>query len=212
MNDTFHAICSITFFMSIFLYVWLKIKEKTHDVVRLAFDNFKNKEDEEETNTNEMSNPYVYNFKNLTLMPFSMMLRVCIFIFLFVIGIMIFGFFTKNMSLQPPTQQLLETVGRIYLRFSGAPPTTKPLKHDTERVTSVLTTIIKQKKSIWNALLITMITVLVYNGFAIPLEDRDNHEAMHMHVDVLMFIILVIFSYTVYTIYKLVYLKPKLLQ
>jgi hypothetical protein len=203
MDIKMRAVFSITFFTTVLLYVWLKIRDKIHGFVEDSFA-FAKKDELEGVDLSEDEPPPSYKFTALSISSVSIMFRVFFMILGLYLSVLILKFLASMMYPQAPSQGLLEMFGMKFLKdFNVVDETRKTL--DTGKIISVLTEICTQFKILAYATLSCIGVVWTYKKWAILPEDTTNEEGMHMHVDVVMFIILFIYIIAIHTIYRHLY-------
>ena len=198
------AVFSITFFVTVLLYVWLKIRDKIHGIVSDSFAFAKKENEDKEVDLSENDPPPPYKFTSLSISSFSILIRVFFMIFGLYLSIVILKFLTSMMSPQTPTHGLLEAFGIKFLKnFAVVEGVASNVQAD--RIISILTEICTQFKFLLYATVASLVVIWTYNKWAILPEDTANEEGMHMHVDVVMFVVLCIYFIAIHTIYKHLY-------
>lgn len=197
-------IVALAFYFFALLYIWLKIRDKVHEKIDIAFDNvpLESEINQYDEDADERKLNKVFPLTNISGEPFNMLVRIIIIISLFTLFLYLFSSVVQWMWFTSPVN--LAVSGTLYnaaLDGTNVRQTTGPEVDTKEYVLAMLMTLFDNLKLIFTSILLTIIMLYMYSQFAISDYDWTSREAMHMHADNFLCIALFIQFYVIYIIF-----------
>jgi hypothetical protein len=196
---------SATFCFCIVLYAWLAVRIKSHAIVEKAYESFKDQYDPlKDEGSEDMSAPPPDVMSSVATSSSYISVRVLMLGLTVYVGVIVVDFVVKYLLQTDPKRIELEINGKEYIAINkeiglkldetDRKEYIKELENRTKLPKDVISSFTIHAMLLLSLCIVTFLLTHIYSKLCIKIEDTYSVDSMHMHVDAIMFILLMIYS------------------